>query len=48
MSRHGVLTVDQVCEIREALPASMDLVRALNMVGDETVATAERFDLDYD
>lgn len=38
------LSVDQVREIREALPASMDVMRALDVVGDETVAAAERLD----
>ncbi|WP_162991600.1 phosphoribosylanthranilate isomerase [Halostella salina] len=38
------LTVDQVREIREALPASTDVMRALDVVGEETVGVAERLD----
>jgi len=38
------LPVDEVREVGEAIPDSMDVMRALDVVGDETVEMAERLD----
>lgn len=38
------LSVDEVREVREALPASIDVMRALDVVGEETVDTARALD----
>ncbi|WP_138798810.1 phosphoribosylanthranilate isomerase [Halostella sp. PRR32] len=38
------LTVDEVREVREAIPASMDVMRALDVVDDESVDVATRLD----
>lgn len=38
------LDVDEVREVREALPASIDVMRALDVVGEETVDVARSLD----